>query len=837
MEYPEASNFLFGLRRFGPKTGTESTADLLAELDDPHETVDFVQVAGSNGKGSTARMTERVLREAGCSVGLFTSPHLEDFRERIRVDGRTIPQRAVTRFVERTREYVVDRGVEGASPTFFETTTAMALWHFAQQDVDVAILEVGIGGRLDATSVVDPIASAVTNVSLEHTELLGESVEEIARDKAHVAPADRPLVTAAEGAALETLQEAAGDLVTVGLEDDRTDASDWTPPEAWPDVVASYGGRVNHTEAAIELSGALHRDGRREWPLDVETRLPVLGAHQAENAGVAAVLAGQVLAARDESLEDADLARGLRQAHWPARFEVLSQEPLVVLDGAHNASACERLAEVLAEFEYEELHLATGIMHDKPQSEMAAALPHCDRVVTCRPDLDRAEDPAVLAGVFEEAGADRVEVGGSVQGAVDTVLEGADSKDCVLVTGSLFTVAEARARWTRLQTPKQVDSLGEARTTLEKAGVTDAGVWRMRGKAVHRVVETRLQRRQAEYVKQELLALGGECAVSDVTHDGELLRVVLMGTLSQFRQLGKALAEQPYGLPQIGEELHRQLGIQVPEPEPNYPWQEGTAVMGICNVTPDSFHDGGEYDRVEVAVERAEAMVEAGADVVDVGGESTRPGADPVSNDEEIDRVVPVIERIADLDAMISIDTRKAEVAAAALEAGADIVNDVSGLEDPAMRFVAAEHDAPLVLMHSIDAPVDPDRDVEYDDVVRDVIESLHERVLLAQQAGLDREQILVDPGLGFGKSAEESFELLDRLPELQALQCPVLVGHSHKSLFETAGYEHGDRLEPTIAGTALAAERGADVVRVHDVPENVAAVRTVEAAHSTGGQ
>ena len=835
MEYPEASNFLFGLRRFGPKKGTESTADLLAELDNPHESVDFVQVAGSNGKGSTARMTERVLREAGLSVGLFTSPHLEDLRERIRVDGRKIPEAAVARFVDRTREYVVDRGVEGASPTFFEATTAMALWHFAMEDVDVAILEVGIGGKLDATSVVDPIASAVTTVSLEHTSLLGDTVEEIAHDKAHVAPADRPLVTAAEGAALATLEEDVGDLVTVGLAADRSNESDADTddhPADWPDVIARYGGRANHTEAEVELEGTSNGE---EW--SVETRLPVLGAHQAENAGVAAVLARQVCAELGGTLDTDGLARGLRQAHWPGRFEVLSQEPLVVLDGAHNAGACERLAEVLAEFDYDELHLAAGIMHDKPQGEMAAALPHCDRVVTCRPDLDRAEDPAVLAGVFEDAGADRVEAGGSVQGAVETVVDGAGPEDCVLVTGSLFTVAEARSRWTRLQTPKQVDTLGDAKTTLERAGVTDAGIWRMRGKAVHRVVETRLQRRQAEFVKQELLGLGGECAVSAIDHDGELLRVVLLGTLSQFRRLGEALEEQPYGLPRIGDELRRQLGIEVPEHEPTYPWQEGTAVMGICNVTPDSFHDGGEYNRVEQAAERARELVADGADIVDIGGESTRPGADPVPVEEEIDRVVPVIEAIADLDAMVSIDTRKADVAEAALAAGADVVNDVSGLEDPAMRFVAAEYDAPLVVMHSIDAPVDPDREVEYDDVVRDVVESLHERVLLAQQAGLDREQIVVDPGLGFGKTAAESFELLDRLPELRALQCPIMVGHSHKSLFAAAGYDHGERLEPTIAGTALATDRGADIVRVHDVPENVAAVRTIEAARSAGDE
>jgi len=816
MDYPEASNFLFGLRRFGARPGTESTADLLAELGDPHDAIDFVQVAGSNGKGSTARMTERVLREAGLSVGLFTSPHLEDLRERIRVDGRKIPERAVVAFVEDVEEYVVERGASGASPTFFEATTAMALWQFARADVDVAVLEVGIGGKLDATSVVEPVASAVTTVSLEHTSLLGETTEEIARDKAHVAPADRPLVTAAEGDALATLRAETDGLLTVGLDGDQPNR---------PDVLATYHGRRNHTEAAIELAGD-------DW--SVETRLPVLGAHQAENAGVAAVLARQVLADRDRTLPPEDLARGLRQSHWPGRFEVVEHEPLVVLDGAHNAGACERLASVLREFEYDDLHLVAGIMHDKPHREMAAALPAPDRVWTCRPDLDRAEDPAVLGRAFETAGAEAVSVGGSVQAAVEEALDTAERDDVVLVTGSLFTVAEARARWTRLQTPREVEDLAQARAALADVGVTDAGVWRMRGDAVHRVVETRLQRRQAAAIKQELLTLGGDCAIAGTDHDGELVRVLLLGTLSEFRGLADALADQPYGLPRVGEELRRQLGIDVPEPEPTYPWQEGTAVMGICNVTPDSFHDGGEYDRVEDAVDRAESMVEAGAEIVDVGGESTRPGAEPVPVETEIDRVVPVIERIADLEATISVDTRKAAVAAAALEAGADLVNDVSGLEDPAMRFVAAEHDAPLVVMHSIETPVDPDADVTYDDVVRDVIETLGERVLLAEQAGLDREQILVDPGLGFGKTAAESFALLERLPELRALGCPIMVGHSHKSMFARAGYDHGERGPPTIAATALAADRGADVVRVHDVPENVAAVRTVDAASAT---
>jgi len=258
--------------------------------------------------------------------------------------------------------------------------------------------------------------------------------------------------------------------------------------------------------------------------------------------------------------------------------------------------------------------------------------------------------------------------------------------------------------------------------------------------------------------------------------------------------------------------------------------------MGILNVTPDSFHDGGAYDTTEAAVARAEAMVEAGADIVDVGGESTRPGAEPVPVAEERDRVVPVIEAIADLDAMVSIDTRKPAVARAALAAGADVLNDVSGLADPEMRRLAGEHDVPVVVMHSIDAPVVPERDVHYDDVVEDVVDALAERVLLAERAGLDRSQILVDPGLGFGKSAAENFELLDRLDELHALGCPVLVGHSHKSMFDIVGREAGERLDPTIAASALAAERGADVVRVHDVAANRAALDVVAAADDPDG-
>ncbi|QLG49181.1 dihydropteroate synthase [Natrinema halophilum] len=859
MEYHEAADFCFDLRRFRPKPGTESTARLLSHLENPHADVDCVQIAGSNGKGSTARMLERTLREAGYSVGLYTSPHLEDLRERIRVDGRKIPQTAVCDYVDAVRDYITERAADGESPTFFETMTAMALWQFGREDVDIAVLEVGIGGKYDATSVVDPVASAVTSVTLEHTGILGDTEAEIARDKAHVAPDGDPLVTGVTGDSLEAVRDVAGEVVTVGTAPEADDASetvDATDGRSVPDIRVTYGGRTNHTEAAVSIEAD-------DW--HVETRIPLLGEYQAVNAGIAAAIATQV-----GDVSTADLENGLRSAHWPGRFEVMDTEPLVVLDGAHNPGACEQLAETLGTYDFDRLHVVFGAMHDKDHRAMAAALPTPDAIVTTEPSLERAEDRAVLAEAFADAGASTVRTEAAVQDALATALDAAESDDCVLVTGSLFAVAEARSRWTRTDVPKRVRDLSDARETLEDANVAAGDVERLDGDAVHRVVRTALRDRQATVLQEELLRLGGECALSGLDRDDEAVDAVLMGTLAQFEALVEVLENRsrPHGLADVARELRTTLEIDAgaadvaddetaPETErvpterrtvgwsrssarttgdsteATFPWADRPSVMGILNVTPDSFHDGGRYDALEDAVARARAMVDADVDVIDVGGESTRPGADPVSIDEELDRVVPVIERIADLDALISVDTRRAAVADAALEAGADIINDVSGLEDPKMRFVAADHDAGLVVMHSIDAPVVPDRDVEYDDVVADVIDHLSERVLLAEKAGLDRDRIIVDPGIGFGKSAAESFELLDRIDEFHALGCPVLFGHSHKSMFAQIGRDPGERLEATVAATALAADRGADIVRVHDGAENVAAVRTALATRN----
>jgi dihydropteroate synthase len=247
-----------------------------------------------------------------------------------------------------------------------------------------------------------------------------------------------------------------------------------------------------------------------------------------------------------------------------------------------------------------------------------------------------------------------------------------------------------------------------------------------------------------------------------------------------------------------------------------------TKLMGVVNVTPDSFSDGGLYLDPEAAVAHGRALAEAGAEILDVGGESTRPGAEPVGEAEELARVVPVIEGLAGGGAQISIDTSKAAVAAAALEAGAEIVNDVTALRgDPEMAPLCAGRGATVVLMHMLGEPRTMQEDPRYEDVVVDVKGFLAERLEAAMAAGVDEHRVWLDPGIGFGKTGAHNMELLRRLGELRELGRPLVVGTSRKSFIgKVDGSPADQRLGGTIASSVLAAAEGADVLRVHDVAE-----------------
>ncbi len=263
-----------------------------------------------------------------------------------------------------------------------------------------------------------------------------------------------------------------------------------------------------------------------------------------------------------------------------------------------------------------------------------------------------------------------------------------------------------------------------------------------------------------------------------------------------------------------------------------------TLVMGILNTTPDSFSDGGQWCDVERAVRHAIAMLDAGADIIDVGGESTRPGAPPVDAEEELRRVVPVIEKLRSErpDCRISVDTYKAVVADAACEAGATIVNDVTAMRDPQMLTVAVNHGATLALMHMQGNPQTMQARPTYDDVVAEVREFLADRLAAAVAGGVSREKIWLDPGIGFGKTHGQNLELIRRIAEFHDLGQPLLLGTSRKSFIGAiTGRDATDRQFGTAATMAWAVAQGVQIVRVHDVAEMVDVVRVAEAIRDSG--
>ena len=260
-------------------------------------------------------------------------------------------------------------------------------------------------------------------------------------------------------------------------------------------------------------------------------------------------------------------------------------------------------------------------------------------------------------------------------------------------------------------------------------------------------------------------------------------------------------------------------------------------VMGIVNVTPDSFSDGGRYNSVELAVQRAREMVADGAAFVDVGGESTRPGAAPVSEQEELDRVCPVVEAIArEVDTVISVDTSTPSVIRETARLGAGLVNDVRALEREGAVDAAVEAGLPVCVMHMKGAPGTMQQNPEYRHVVRDVATYLMDRVRVCEAAGIPAEKILLDPGFGFGKTLEHNLQLLATLEQLRVLGYPLLVGMSRKTMLgQITGREVSERLPASLAVATISVLKGASVIRVHDVRETVDAVRVVEAMQAQG--
>ncbi len=376
-----------------------------------------------------------------------------------------------------------------------------------------------------------------------------------------------------------------------------------------------------------------------------------------------------------------------------------------------------------------------------------------------------------------------------------------------------------------------IATLGDAERELRRIKVDPAGIPMMAPKMLSRCVHlTGLKCGQANVLKQEMLSLGGDAAVARGTVACSIDRsdAILIGTGKQVHKLCRKLAQQPFGLPALAEELEALLANASAQPKS---WRianrelplERPLIMGILNVTPDSFSDGNRFLDPQQAVDRAQEMAEQGADIIDIGGESTRPGAAPVDAGEEVKRVLPVIEEVAGkVSCAISVDTWKSAVARPAVAAGAGIINDISGLcFDPEMAAVAAQSGSGVVLMHTRGTPLTMQAETRYDDLMGEVVQGLGKSVEIAVGAGVERARIVVDPGIGFAKDGHGNLEILRRLRELTGLGFPILVGTSRKGFIgKVLKRDTGDRVFGTAATVALAIANGASILRVHDVAE-----------------
>lgn len=415
MSYEEAVQYLYSLQKFGIKFGLSKTSNLLKKFGNPHRDRAYVHIGGTNGKGSVAAMVESILMHAGLKVAFYSSPHLVRFTERFKVNGKEISQEHVAQLVGEVRKCADP----GEPPTFFEFTTAMGLIHFAREKADVSIMEVGMGGRLDATNVIRPKVSVITNVSLDHQAYLGRRLMDIASEKGGIIKRGVDLVTAVTQPEVQRLYE--GVCAEKG-------APLW---RLGRDI------RIRVRDSRFHYCGLDHDMG------NLETALP--GKHQCKNAALAVGVV-EVLRRKGFELSEEDVREGLKTLHWPGRLQTVSLNPRLVLDGAHNAAAMKSLIQSVAQNKkYARLILVLGIMADKDISRIVRAIvPAADYVICTRPEYSRAAPPETLmkaARPLWKGG----ETCPTLPEALKRARNMAGPEDLILVTGSLFTVGEAMA--------------------------------------------------------------------------------------------------------------------------------------------------------------------------------------------------------------------------------------------------------------------------------------------------------------------------------------------------------------------------------------------------------
>lgn len=423
--YLQTIDFLNNIRLFGQMLGLDTMRELLRRMGNPQDRLRFIHIAGTNGKGSVAAMCHSVLTAAGYKTGLYTSPHLVSFCERFQISGQLISEADVVRLVEQIKPHLAAVGAVETlhPPTFFETVTAMALQYFAEQGVEIVVWETGLGGRLDATNVVTPLVSVITNIAFDHMQYLGNTLAQIAHEKCGIIKPGVPVVTAAEGEALAVIQRTCDELGSPLIEAAN---------------LIRGSGESSHPLQAV----ALARFGTVE--------IPLLGQHQQLNCATAVA----ALEASGLQISAAVTRDGLRNTNWPGRFQIVAEHPTVVLDGAHNAEGARRLAVTVREyFGGQNLTLILGVLRDKNYDEMCRLLAPLASLIVCVPvNSDRTSDPVELAALCRAANPQTVvETSGNVRDAF--AMAKANNPEVIVIAGSLFLVGEAMDRLGFARTP------------------------------------------------------------------------------------------------------------------------------------------------------------------------------------------------------------------------------------------------------------------------------------------------------------------------------------------------------------------------------------------------
>jgi len=415
LSYEDAVAYLFGLQKYGIKFGLSKTSNLLKAFGNPHLGQKYIHIAGTNGKGSVAAMLESIWMNSGLKVALYSSPHLVRFTERFRINGKEIHPGEVADLVKDLKRVINPT----QPPTFFEVTTAMALIYFAREKPDISIMEVGMGGRLDATNVIRPMASVITNISLDHQSFLGPCLTDIAGDKAGIIKPGIDLVTAAtQPQVIKVFSDTCK----------RRKAPFWR-----------VGREIRYRRNGAQLN--YYGMGRIERDLD----LGLLGKHQLRNAALALAVV-ELIERRGFTVSSEDIREGLNKPRWPGRMQVVSTKPLIILDGAHNPDAMRNLVDSMRDaFQWKRLILVLGVMGDKDIPRIIKRIvPIADYVIYTRPEYSRAAEPQVLMKEAAPLGKE-----GEIIPTLPEALRKAKGRskpgDVILVTGSLFTVGEAMA--------------------------------------------------------------------------------------------------------------------------------------------------------------------------------------------------------------------------------------------------------------------------------------------------------------------------------------------------------------------------------------------------------